>query len=115
MTADDIINKFLIAKQDRPIFAFPGGSQIGVVKKGLVVGPVYSWIEKNNKLYWQFDYTIPGNAPGSYYAEHRPEYWKLSTTSAGAGTAITIPNTASLIPKWALPVSLGALALFLFK
>jgi len=28
MTADDVINKFLIAKQDRPIFAFPGGSQI---------------------------------------------------------------------------------------
>ena len=46
MTANDVINKFLIAKQDRPIFAFPGGSQIGVVKKGLVVGPVYSWIKK---------------------------------------------------------------------
>ena len=114
MTANDVINKFLIAQQDRPIFAFPGGSQIGVVKKGLVVGPVYSWIEKNNKLYWQFDYTIPGNAPGSYYAEHRPEFWKLSTTGSGGG-AINLPGTTSLIPKWALPVALGALALFLFK
>jgi hypothetical protein len=27
-----------------------------------------------------FDYTIPGQAPGAYYAEHRPEFWKLSTT-----------------------------------
>ena len=115
MTANDVIGKYLIAERDVPLFSFPGGSQIGMVNKGLVVGPVYSWIQKNNKLYWQFDYTIPGNAPGSYYAEHRPEYWKLSTTSAGAGTAITIPNTASLIPKWALPVAVGALALFLFK
>jgi hypothetical protein len=114
MTADDVINKYLIAEQNVPLFAFPGGPQIGMVSKGLVVGPVYSWIKKNNKIYWQFDYTIPGNAPGSYYAEQRPEFWKLSTTSAGGG-AINLPVTTSLIPKWALPVALGALALFLFK
>ena len=114
MTANDVIGKYLIAERDVPLFSFPGGSQIGMVNKGLVVGPVYSWIEKNNKLYWQFDYTIPGNAPGSYYAEHRPEFWKLSTTGSGGG-AINLPATSSLIPKWALPVALGALALFLFK
>ena len=60
MTANDVIGKYLIAEQNVPLFAFPGGSQIGMVNTGLVVGPVYSWIEKNNKLYWQFDYTIPG-------------------------------------------------------
>jgi hypothetical protein len=114
MTANDVIGKYLIAERDVPIFAFLGGSQIGMVNKGLVVGPVYSWIERNNKLYWQFDYTIPGNAPGAYYAEHRPEFWKLSTAGSGGG-AITLPSTSSLIPKWALPVALGALALFLFK
>ena len=114
MTANDVICKYLIAERDVPIFAFAGGSQIGMVNKGLVVGPVYSWIERNNKLYWQFDYTIPGNAPGAYYAEHRPEFWKLSTAGYGGG-AITLPSTSSLIPKWALPVALGALALFLLK
>ena len=114
MTANDVIGKYLIAERDVPIFAFPGGSQIGAVNTGLVVGPVYSWIEKNNKLYWMFDYTIPGNAPGSYYAEHRPEFWKLSTAGSGNG-AITLPGSTSLIPKWALPVALGALALFLLK
>lgn len=114
MTANDIIGKYLIAKQDRPLFAFPGGSQIGVVQKGLVVGPVYSWVLFNNRLFWQFDYTIPGNVPSAYVSEHKPEFWKLSTTSAGDG-AISIPTTSSIIPKWALPVALGALALFLFK
>jgi hypothetical protein len=115
MKASDVIGKYLIAEVDVPIYAFPGGSQIGVVKKGLVAGPVFSWIEKNGKLYWAFDYTIPGQAPGSYYAEHRPSYWKLSTTAAGGAGLPTNIETPSLLPKWALPVGIGALALFLFK
>jgi hypothetical protein len=60
MTAADVIGKYLIAEKDVPIVSFPGSSPIGVVQKGLVVGPVYSWIEKGGKLYWAFDYTIPG-------------------------------------------------------
>ena len=40
MTANDVIGKYLIAEQNVPLFAFPGGSQIGVVSNGLVVGPV---------------------------------------------------------------------------
>jgi len=114
MTAADVIGKYLIAEVDVPIFAFPGGSQIGVVKKGLIAGPVFSWVEKSGKLYWAFDYTIPGQAPGSYYAEHRPSYWKLSATGAPSGVPTSI-TPSGLIPKWALPVGLGALALFLFK
>jgi len=114
MTAADVIGKYLIAEVDVPIFAFPGGSQIGVVKKGLIAGPVFSWVEKSGKLYWAFDYTIPGQAPGSYYAEHRPSYWKLSATGAPSGIPTNI-TPSGLIPKWALPVGLGALALFLFK
>ena len=50
MTANDVIGKYLIAERDVPLFAFPGGSQIGMVNNGLVVGPVYRWIENNNKL-----------------------------------------------------------------
>lgn len=117
MTADDVIGKYLIAEVDVPIFAFPGGSQIGVVKKGLIAGPVFSWVKRGSKLYWSFDYTIPGQTPKSYYAEQRPSYWKLSTIGA-TGAPIAIPaniTPSGLIPKWALPVGLGALALFLFK
>jgi hypothetical protein len=50
MTAADVIGKYLIAEKDVPIVSFPGSSPIGVVQKGLVVGPVYSWIEKGNKI-----------------------------------------------------------------
>jgi hypothetical protein len=53
MTAADVIGKYLIAEKDVPIVSFPGSSPIGVVQKGLVVGPVYSWIEKGGKLYWR--------------------------------------------------------------
>ena len=68
MTAADVIGKYLIAEMDVPVLATPGGAPIGLVQKGIVVGPVYSWIETNGKLYWMFDYTIPGKAPGAYYA-----------------------------------------------
>ena len=115
MTAADVIGKYLIAERDVPIVSFPGSAPIGVVQKGLVVGPVYSWIEKGGKLYWAFDYTIPGQAPGAYYAEHRPEFWKLSTTGAGGAQVTTTLQPSGLIPKWALPVGIGALALILFK
>jgi hypothetical protein len=113
MTAADVIGKYLIAEKDVPIVSFPGSSPIGVVQKGLVVGPVYSWIEKNGKLYWLFDYTIPGQAPGAFYAEHRPEFWKLSTTGAGGTANVTI--TPGGIPKWAVPAGLAVLALVLLK
>jgi hypothetical protein len=115
MTAADVIGKYLIAERDVPVVSFPGAPPIGIVQKGLVVGPVYSWIEKGGKLYWAFDYTIPGQAPGAYYAEHKPEFWKLSTTGAGGSANVTITPSVSVIPKWALPVGIGALALFLFK
>jgi hypothetical protein len=114
MTAADVIGKYLIAEKDVPIVSFPGSSHIGVVQKGLVVGPVYSWIEKNNKLYWVFDYTIPGQAPGSYYAEHRPEFWKLSATGQGGSSSTSI-TPAIKIPAWAYIAGAGVLAVLLLR
>ena len=116
MTANDVIGKYLIAQVDVPLYAFVGGPQVGVVKKGLVVGPVYSWIQRNGKIYWMFDYSIPGKVPGAYYAEQKSFYWKISTTAAASGsTALPSVTAPSLVPKWVLPVGIGALALFLFK
>lgn len=113
MTAADVIGKYLIAEMDVPVLATPGGAPIGLVQKGIVVGPVYSWIETNGKLYWMFDYTIPGKAPGAYYAEHKPQYWKLSATGAGGNSNVTIAPGG--LPKWAVPAGLGVLALLLLK
>lgn len=118
MKASDVIGKYLIAQVDVPVYDFVGGPQVGVVKKGLVIGPVYSWIQRNGKVYWMFDYSIPGKVPGAYYAEQKSFFWKISTTpTGGSGIApnLTTIETPSLLPKWALPVGIGALALFLFK
>lgn len=114
MTAADVIGKYLIAEKDVPVYAIPGGSPIGMVQSGLVIGPVYSWIEQNNKLYWAFDYTIPGQAPGSYYAEHRPEFWKLSATGQGGSSNVSI-NPAIKIPTWAYIAGAGVLAVLLLR
>jgi hypothetical protein len=113
MTAADVIGKYLIAELEVPVSATPGGTPVGVVQKGIVVGPVYSWVEKNGRLYWMFDYTIPGQSPGAYYAEHRPQFWKLSATGAGGNSNVTI--TPGGLPKWAVPAGLAVLALVLLK
>lgn len=115
MTAADVIGKYLIAEKDVPIVSFPGSAAIGVVQKGLVVGPVYSWIEKGGKLYWAFDYTIPGQAPGAYYAEHRPEFWKLSTTGAGGAQVTTTIQPSVSVPNWIWIAGAGVLGLFLLR
>jgi hypothetical protein len=115
MTAADVIGKYLIAEKDVPIVSFPGSAPIGVVQKGLVVGPVYSWIEKGGKLYWAFDYTIPGQAPGAYYAEHRPEFWKLSTTGAGGAQVTTTIQPSVSVPNWIWIAGAGVLGLFLLR
>ena len=112
MTAADVIGKILIAEKDVPVSFLPGGVPIGVVQKGLVVGPVYSWIQKNGKLYWVFDYTIPGQAPGAYYAEHRPEFWKLSTAGTAPGT---INVTKPAVPTWAIWAGAAVLGIALLK
>lgn len=115
MTAADVIGKYLIAEKDVPIVSFPGSAPIGVVQKGLVVGPVYSWIEKGGKLYWAFDYTIPGQAPGAYYAEHRPEFWKLSSTGAGSAQVTTTIQPSVSVPNWIWIAGAGVLGLFLLR
>lgn len=115
MTAADVIGKYLIAEKDVPIVSFPGSAPIGVVQKGLVVGPVYSWIEKGGKLYWAFDYTIPGKAPGAYYAEHRPEFWKLSSTGAGGAQVTTTIQPSVSVPNWIWIAGAGVLGLFLLR
>lgn len=89
MTADDVIGKYLIAKEDRPVTLFPNGPQTGLVTKGTVVGPVYSYVVRGNDIFWEFDVTVPGNPPGSFWSLHRPEYWKLSTTAGGTPVTVT--------------------------
>jgi len=115
MTADEVIGRNLIAEKDVPLFKYasPAAPVVGVVPKGNSFGPVYSYLNKPDGIYWMFDYTIPGQAPGAYYAEHKPQYWKLSATGAGGNSNVTI--TPGGLPKWAVPAGLAVLALVLLK
>jgi hypothetical protein len=99
MKASDVIGKYLIAEQDVPVTNMPNGQQIGVVPKGNSIGPVYSYVQRGNDIFWMFDYTIPGQSPGAYWALHKPSYWKLSTVS---GEPITI--TTGIFAKQTMPL-----------
>jgi len=114
MDANDIIGKYLIAQVDVPVYTSLSVAPTGVIKKGNVVGPVYSWVERNGKLYWMFDYSIPGLTPGAWYAEHKSSWWKLST-AGGSGTPVTITPTTGIFQKKNLPLyyaGIGLVALY---
>ena len=102
MKASDVIGKYLIAEQDVPVTNRPYGQQIGVVRKGIVVGEVYSYVQRGNDIFWQFDYTIPGQVPGAYWALHKPEFWKLST--AAGGNPVSINVTSGIFDKKTMPL-----------
>jgi hypothetical protein len=73
ITADKIIGKTLFAKKDLTRL---NGSlvKIGTIVAGSPVGEVYSWIQRNGKLYWSFnDFS---NKP--YYVLHTPDSFKFT-------------------------------------
>ena len=63
-----------------------------------------------------FDYTIPGQTPGSYYVLHKPGRFKLSTV---AGNVVVTPSTLPSIDVfpggkgWLLYGGLGLATLLL--
>lgn len=80
MTADDVIGSCLIAKSVTNIRETPSlnGKIVGTITPGQIVGPIYSWVERDGYVWWMFDYTIPGNTPGAYYVAHRSTAFKLT-------------------------------------
>ena len=118
MTADEVIGKLLIAEQDVPLYKYASAAApvVGVVTKGSSFGPVYSWIQKNGQLYWMFDYTIPGNPPGAYYAKHDPAKLKLGTAPSGEPPQTNVNySLVDGIPTWMWYVGGGLLLLNLIR
>lgn len=89
MTAADVVGRYLIAREDVPVYDLPNGNRIGEIKKGNSTAEVYSWVESNGQVWWAFDYTIPGQSPSSYYAMHKPGRFSLSTVP---GNVAVSPN-----------------------
>lgn len=118
MTAADVIGKYLIAKKDLNLVAYPGGPKVGSIPAGNSFGPVYSWVNKPEGLYWAFDYTIPGNTPGGYFVLHDPAKIGLSSVTPGGEPAdinVDYNVDVSSIPTWVWIAGAGALFLILNK
>lgn len=94
MTAADVLGRFLIAREDVPVYDLPNGTRIGEIKKGNSTSEVYSYVVRNGQVWWMFDYTIPGQAPGAYYVMQKTGRFTLSAA----------PGRVSVTPAQLAPV-----------
>ena len=89
-SANDVLGRYLIAREDVPVYDLPNGTRIGEIKKGNSTAEVYSYVVRNGQVWWQFDYTIPGQTPGAYYVLQKDGRFSLS---AVAGNVAVSPST----------------------
>jgi len=126
MTANDVIDKSLQALQDVKVQTAPaenGGKVIGYLRKGMVSPPVWSYLVRGDKVYWVFDYSIPGGPQNSYVVLHKPgrfkliQPWAVTKSQLDTGnTKDTTPDTGGFfddIKKIALYGGLGLAALLI--
>lgn len=79
---DNLIGRQFRTTENVPIYNYVGGTRIGEIKSGRITAPVYSYIVRDGALYFMFDYSIPGNAPGAYYASYKPGRFKLQNIAS---------------------------------
>jgi hypothetical protein len=89
-SANDVLGRYLIAREDVPVYDLPNGTRIGEIKKGNSTAEVYSYVVRNGQVWWQFDYTIPGQTPGAYYVLQKDGRFSLS---AAPGNVAVSPST----------------------
>jgi len=89
-SANDVLGRYLIAREDVPVYNLPNGTRIGEIKKGNSTAEVYSYVVRNGQVWWQFDYTIPGQTPGAYYVLQKDGRFSLS---AAPGNVAVSPST----------------------
>lgn len=120
-SANDVLGRYLIAREDVPVYDLPNGTRIGEIKKGNSTAEVYSYVVRNGQVWWQFDYTIPGQTPGAYYVLQKDGRFSLS---AASGNVLVTPSTlpsvdvfpdASGIKKYAVWGGLALAAILLLR
>jgi hypothetical protein len=120
-SANDVLGRYLIALEDVPVYDLPNGTRIGEIKKGNSTAEVYSYVVRNGQVWWQFDYTIPGQTPGAYYVMQKDGRFRLSQA---AGNVNVIPSelpSVDVFPsggdlkKYAVWGGLGLLAFLLLS
>ncbi len=117
MTAADVLGRYLIAKENVPVYDLPNGTRIGEIKKGNSTAEVYSYVVRNGQVWWVFDYTIPGQTPGAYYVMHTPTRFSLSTVPGNVSVQTAQLSPVDVFPKMKvgnlLPWGIGLAAILL--
>jgi len=122
MRPEDVVGRYLIAREDVPVYNFPNGTRIGELKKGNSTAEVYSYVVKpGGQVWWQFDYTIPGQTPSAYYVLQKDGRFSLSSAQGNVIVSPTSLPSVDVFPKgsqvktFALYGIIGVLALLLLK
>lgn len=77
---DKVFNQVLYAKNGRVNkLSNPGGTVIGVVQPGDIIGKIYSYVLSNGKVYWMLD-NIFGSQ--TFFVEHNPNLLNLPNKQA---------------------------------
>jgi hypothetical protein len=107
LDAAQVVGKKLFAKRKVRVYdGFPKSDNYYDIAAGQLIGYVYSWVQKIDGVWWEFQYTDGS----SYYCKHDPNAfdWASFEQQFPAGT---LPEPSGLkIPVWAL----GAVSLFSF-
>ena len=121
MNADDAIGRYLIAREDVPVYNYPNGTRIGTINKGNSTAEVYSFVRRPGQVWFMFDYTIPGTTPGAYYVLDKANRFSLSTApgnvivSPASLPSVDVFPAGSQLKKYAIFGVLGLLALLILK
>jgi len=121
MKPEDVVGRYLIAREDVPVYNYPNGTRIGTINKGNSTAEVYSYILKPGQVWFMFDYTIPGTTPGAYYVLDKENRFRLSQAQ---GNVIVSPSSlpsvdvfpkTSNISKYVVFGALGLAVLLLLR
>ena len=122
LIASQVVDRYLIALEDVPVYNYPNGTRIGTIKKGNATARVYSYVQKPGQVRFMFDYTIPGTTPGSYWVLDKEGRFRISQAPGNAEinpsslpSVDVFPSGGGKIKTFALYGIIGVLALLLLK
>ena len=122
LIASQVVDRYLIALEDVPVYNFPNGTRIGTINKGNATARVYSYVQKPGQVWFMFDYTIPGTTPGSYWVLDKEGRFRISQAPGNAAinpsslpSVDVFPKGGDKIKTFALYGIIGVLALLLLK
>jgi hypothetical protein len=123
LIASQVVDRYLIALEDVPVYNYPNGTRIGTINKGNATARVYSFLTRpGGQVWFMFDYTIPGTTPSAYYVLDKDGRFRISQAPGNAEinpsslpSVDVFPKGGDKIKTFALYGIIGVLALLLLK